>query len=243
MIVLSVGMPRAGSGWHYNIIHDLMDVADFDDAREIREKYRLQSILTEVNVNIGVLSLRRLGMVMIPALMGRDFVLKAHAGPTLWSRTLAALGLLRIVYIYRDPRDAMLSAYEYGRRTAERGRPNFFAQYDTFEKTLDFMTDYIDIWEAWMNEKRVLVVRYEDLLMNYDEEMERLLAYLGSDPTDDAVQGVVENYRPGQVDAEQQGLHFFKGKIGRFKEKYTNDQQAQMVERFGAALQKMGYEA
>ena len=243
MIVLSVGMPRAGSGWHYNIIHDLMDVADFDDAREIREKYRLQSILTEVNVNIGVLSLRRLGMVMIPALMGRDFVLKAHAGPTLWSRTLAALGLLRIVYIYRDPRDAMLSAYEYGRRTAERGRPNFFAQYDTFEKTLDFMTDYIDIWEAWMNEKRVLVVRYEDLLTNYDEEMERLLAYLGSDPTDDAVQGVVENYRPGQVDAEQQGLHFFKGKIGRFKEKYTNDQQAQMVERFGAALQKMGYEA
>ena len=243
MIVLSVGMPRAGSGWHYNIIHDLMDVAGFDDAREIREKYRLQSILTEVNVNIGVLSLRRLGMVMIPALMGRDFVLKAHAGPTLWSRTLAALGLLRIVYIYRDPRDAMLSAYEYGRRTAERGRPNFFAQYDTFEKTLDFMTDYIDIWEAWMNEKRVLVVRYEDLLMNYDEEMERLLAYLGSDPTDDAVQGVVENYRPGQVDAEQQGLHFFKGKIGRFKEKYTNDQQAQMRERFGAALQKMGYEA
>jgi len=97
MIVLSVGMPRAGSGWHYNIIHDLMEVAGYDDAREIREKYHLQKILTEVNVNIGVLSLRRLGMVMIPALMGRDFVLKAHDGPTLWSRTLAALGLLRIV--------------------------------------------------------------------------------------------------------------------------------------------------
>ena len=24
MIILSVGMPRAGSGWHYNLIHDLM---------------------------------------------------------------------------------------------------------------------------------------------------------------------------------------------------------------------------
>ena len=242
MIVLSVGMPRAGSGWHYNIIHDLMEVAGYDDAREIRQKYRLQKILTEVNVNIGVLSLRRLGMVMIPALMGRDFVLKAHAGPTLWSRTLAALGLLRIVYIYRDPRDAMLSAYEYGRRTAERGRPNFFAQFDNFEKTFDFMADYIEIWEAWMNEKRVLVARYEDLLMNYDAEIESLLEYLGLDADDDAVQGVVENYRPGKADAEQQGLHFFKGKIGRYKEKYTNDQQAQMWERFGAALQKMGYD-
>jgi len=242
MIVLSVGMPRAGSGWHYNIIHDLMEVAGFDDARTIREKYRLQKILTAVNVNIGVLSLRRLGMVMIPALMGRDFVLKAHAGPTVWSRTLAALGLLRIVYIYRDPRDAMLSAYEYGRRTAEKGHPNFFAQFDTFEKSLNFMADYVDVWEAWMNEKRVLVVRYEDLLMNYDAEMERLLTYLALDADDDAVQGVVENYRPGKTDAGQQGLHFFKGKMGRYQEKYTNDQQAQMGERFGAALQKMGYD-
>ena len=241
MIVLSVGMPRAGSGWHYNIIHDLMDVAGFDDAREVREQYRLQSILTEVNVNIGVLSLRRLGMVMIPALLGRDFVLKAHAGPTLWSRTLAALGLLRIVYIYRDPRDAMLSAYEYGQRTAAKGRPNFFAQFDTFEKTLDFMSDYIDIWQAWMKEKRVLTTRYEDLLMDYDAEIEKLLAYLSLDLEDDAVQGVVENYRPGKADAGQQGLHFFKGKIGRYKEAYTNDQQAQMRARFGAALQKMGY--
>ncbi len=242
MIVLSVGMPRAGSGWHYNIIHDLMEVTGFDDAREIREQFHLQKILTEVNVNIGVLSLRRLGMVMIPALLGKDFVLKAHAGPTIWSRTLSALGLLQVVYIYRDPRDAMLSAYEYGRRTAERGRPNFFAQFDTFEKTLDFMADYVDIWAAWMHEKRVLVARYEDLLTDYDAEIERLLAYLGLDAEDNAVLGVVEDYRPGQADAGQQGLHFFKGKIGRYKEAYTNDEQAQMRERFGGALEAMGYE-
>ena len=36
MIVLSVGMPRAGSGWHYNLIHDLMKTAGATDAREIR---------------------------------------------------------------------------------------------------------------------------------------------------------------------------------------------------------------
>ncbi|MBT3337257.1 MAG: hypothetical protein HN855_08990 [Anaerolineae bacterium] len=242
MIVLSVGMPRAGSGWHYNIIHDLMEVAGYDDAREIREKYKLQSILTAVNVNIGILSLRRLGMVMIPALMGRDFVLKAHAGPTIWSRTLAALGLLRIVYIYRDPRDAMLSAYEYGQRSIDKGRPNFFSRLTDFDKTLNFMADYIDIWTDWMKDKPTLTTRYEDLLMNYNAEMERLLAYLALDAEDDAVQRVIEEYRPGKVEAGQQGLHFFKGKIGRYKEAYTNDQQIQMRERFGDALEQMGYE-
>jgi hypothetical protein len=112
MIVLSVGMPRAGSGWHYNLIHDLMKTAGAADARNIREKYRLQSILTEVNCNIGVLSARRLGLVTLPALMGNTFVIKAHAGPTRASRLLQSLGLLRITYIYRDPRDAMLSAFD-----------------------------------------------------------------------------------------------------------------------------------
>ena len=138
MIVLSVGMPRAGSGWHYNLIHDLMKTTGCDDAREIREQYRLQGILTEVNCNIGVLSLRRLAMVTVPALMGKTFVIKAHAGPTIWSRLLSTMGLLRITYIYRDPRDAMLSAYDYGQRALAKGRPNAFSHLSDFEKSARF---------------------------------------------------------------------------------------------------------
>ena len=126
MIILSVGMPRAGSGWHYNLVHDLMKTTGCADARDIREKYGLQNILTEVNCNIGVLSARRLGMVAIPALMGNTFAIKAHAGPSSTSRLLQSLGLLRITYIYRDPRDAMLSAFDYGQRVLQRGRPNAF---------------------------------------------------------------------------------------------------------------------
>jgi hypothetical protein len=242
MIVLSVGMPRAGSGWHYNIIHDLMEAAGYDEAREIREQYRLQNILTEVNCNIGVLSLRRLGMVSLPALMGHDFVLKAHAGPTTWSRTLVSLGLLQPIYIYRDPRDAMLSAYEYGQRSIDKDRPNFFSKFSNFDETLDFMAEYVDIWAEWMNEKNVLITRYEDLLIDYDAEMKHLLAYLKLDANEEKYQKVIEEYRPGKAEAGQHGLHFFKGKIGRYKEAYTNAEQAQIHERFGTSIQKMGYE-
>src|SRR6187401_1600861 len=141
MIVLSVGMPRAGSGWHYNLVHDLMKTTRCADAREIREKYRLQGILTEVNCNIGVLSARRLAMVTIPALMGNTFVIKAHSAPTASSRLLQRLGLLRITYIYRDPRDAMLSAYDYGQRGLKRGRPNAFSYLTDFQKSLNFIMD------------------------------------------------------------------------------------------------------
>src|SRR5687767_14710655 len=155
MIVLSVGMPRAGSGWHYNLIHDLMQTTNCADARDIRVKYRLQNILTEVNCNIGVLSARRLAMVTVPALMGNRFVIKAHAGPTAASRLLQSLGLLRITYIYRDPRDAMLSAFDYGQRALQKGQPNAFSYLADFQKSLDFTMDYMRIYEKWTNEKNL----------------------------------------------------------------------------------------
>ena len=240
MIILSVGMPRAGSGWHYNLIHDLMKTTGCADAREIRERYRLQGILTEVNCNIGVLSLRRLAMVTIPALAGKTFVIKAHSASTVWSRLLSTMGLLRVSYIYRDPRDAMLSAYDYGQRALAKGRPNAFSHLSDFEESVDFMEDYVHIWEKWRAEKSVLIARYEDLLQEYDAESARLVEFLKLDGSRLEVQKVIEGYRPGQAEG-QQGLHFYKGKIGRFRESYSAEQKAVLAERFGPYLQKMEY--
>ena len=240
MLILSVGMPRAGSGWHYNLIHDLMKTTGCADAREIRERYRLQGILTKVNCNIGVLSLRRLGMVMIPVLSGKTFVIKAHAGPTVWSRLLSRMGLLRITYIYRDPRDAMLSAFEYGQRALTKGRPNAFSHLSDFEKTVDFMDGYVRIWEKWQAEKGVLIARYEDLLQDYDAESTRLVEFLQLDGGRPEVQAVIENYRPGKSEG-QQGLHFYKGKIGRFRESYSETEHELLIKRYGDYLQKMEY--
>ncbi len=241
MIVLSVGMPRAGSGWHYNLIHDLMKTTGCADARDIREKYKLQKILTEVNCNIGVLSARRLGMVSIPALMGNTFVIKAHAGPSGSSRLLARLGLLRITYIYRDPRDAMLSAFDFGQRALAKGRPNAFSHLSDFDKSLDFIMEYIHIWEKWMAEKDVLVARYEDLLTKYDRESAKLVKYLNLDQSKPEVRAVIEQYRPGTNDA-QQGLHFNKGKIGRYRDAYTSEQKRVILAKMVGYLDRMGYE-
>src|SRR5512138_3687231 len=228
MIVLCVGMPRAGSGWHYNLIHDLMQTTGCADARDIRKRYHLEKVLTEVNCNIGVLSARRLALVSVPALAGNTFVIKAHAGPTAASRLLARTGLLRITYIYRDPRDAMLSAFNFGQRALNKGRPNAFSHLTDFDRSLEFITDYVRIWEAWMREKNVLVSRYEDLLTNYPAESAKVAAYLGLDTSRPGVQQVIDNYRPGKAEG-QQGLHYYKGQIGRFRQSYSAEQQQILV--------------
>lgn len=240
MIILAVGMPRAGSGWHYNLVHDLTKAVGAVDARDIRRRYLLQSILTEVNCNIGVLSVRRLAMVTLPALMGNTFVIKAHAGPTSASRLLQRLGLLRITYIYRDPRDAMLSAYDYGQRALKKGYPNAFSHLTDIQKSVDFIMDYVRIWEKWMKEKDVLIARYEDLLTEYDKEVSRLVSFLKLDGSNPKVRNVITAYRPGVSD-RQQGLHFYKGKIGRFRESYSLEEQTVLNEALGPYLEEMGY--
>ncbi|MCC7128756.1 MAG: hypothetical protein B6D39_12530 [Anaerolineae bacterium UTCFX2] len=241
MIVLSAGMPRAGSGWYYNLTNDLMLAHGAQDAHRVRERYRLQGILTEVNCNIGALTARRTLRVLLPAALGNRFVIKAHAAPGRLARWAIRWGWMRPTYIYRDPRDALLSAMENGQRALERGRPNAFAPYAEFEAALNFMSGYLPTWEAWMRCTQVLRVRYEDLLLDYEAEAGRLVEFLRLDPGEAQTLQIVERYRPEKGQSDQKGLHFSQGKIGRFRQKLTPEQQERMNQRLAPYLVEMGY--
>lgn len=241
MIILSLGMPRAGSGWYYNLTNDLMLAVGAQDARQIRQRYGLEKILTEVNCNIGALTLRRLLRVMVPSILGNTYVIKAHSAPTTAARMLMKLGSMRVAYIYRDPRDAMLSAMENGRRARGAGRENAFSELVDFETAVQFMKKYAHISEAWLAQKDALHTRYEDLLIEYDREAGRLSRFLRLDPSRSEVQPVIERYRPEKAQGDQKGLHFSHGKIGRFRSKLTPEQQATLAQVFGPYLNRLGY--
>ncbi len=242
MLILSVGMPRAGSGWFYNLMHDLVVVNGGTDARLIRQRFHLNRIWSEVNCNIGVLSLRRLILSMLPALMGYTYVIKAHAAPSLTAIRLMKLGWLRAAYIYRDPRDAMLSALENGQRARQKGRANAFSELVDFEHALAFMQEYVQISQAWLALPHVLKVRYEDLVNSYDRETEKLSAFLGVNQGSQQTQAVLDRYRPAQATAEQKGLHFRKGISGRYRQVFTQTEQEILNRTFGDYLIKNGYQ-
>ena len=79
------------------------------------------------------------------------------------------------------------------------------------------------------------------MLTGYEFEAERLLEFLKIETQDSAVQVVIDKYRPRQAQPGQKGLHFSKGKIGRFRQRMTIEQQDFMVEKFGTYLEHMGY--
>ena len=102
--------------------------------------------------------------------------------------------------------------------------------------------EYVEGWQRWMKIPAVLNMRYEDLLQNYDIESARLARFLGLRLEDQAVKEVVQKYRPaGDVQARQ-GTHFYKGQVGRFRERYSTQEQKILAEKFGPYLEKMGYE-
>lgn len=243
MILLSIGMPRAGTGWYYNLTNDLMLAHGAQDARRIRSRYHLEKILTEVNCNIGALTWRRLTAVMVPSLLGNTFVIKAHSAPTPPAKWLIRRGQMRVTYLFRDPRDAMLSAMENGRRAQERGRANAFSPYVEFDMAVSLMQDHIRIWEAWTAIPQALHVRYEDLLTDYDAEAGKLVRFLGLEPGRPSMEAVIERYRPEAAQPDQKGIHFRHGKIGRYRTKFTSDEQAAAWQAFSPYLVKMGYPA
>lgn len=243
MIILSIGMPRAGSGWYYNLTNDIMLASGAQDARQIRQRYHLQNILTEVNCNIGALSPRRMLAVLVPSLLGNTFVIKAHAGPTPIALSLIRLGFIRPTYIYRDPRDALLSAMENGRRAMEQGRTNAFTPLVDFNAALNFMLESVRIWEAWMGCDHALHARYEDLLTGYDAQVEKLISFLRLHPSDPSLQPVIDRYRPEKAQPDQKGIHFSQGRIGRFRQKMSPDQQQVLTAALQPYLARMGYPA
>jgi hypothetical protein len=240
-LIVSVGMPRSGSGWHFNLVHDLIVASGGKDARWIRHRYHLGSILTEVNCNIGAFTAKRLIPVMVPVLMGNNFVIKAHAGPSPLALRLIRHKMIIPTYIYRDPRDALLSAFEYGQRKREKNRSGAFSELETIEQAIEFMAEYIRISESWLACEKVFQTRYEDFLFNYQHETARLAGFFGIDHQEDCIKAIIEQYQPQKGHNEQVGTHFEKGKIGRYRKKLSKGQQALCVQSFGPYLEKMGY--
>jgi len=241
MIVLAGGMPRAGSGWHYNLVHDLVVAAGGQDARVIRKRFFLAPILTKVNCNIRVLSTKRLAPILVPSMLGNTFAIKTHSGPTPIALRLIQTGRMRVTYIYRDPRAALLSAYEYGQRARESGRMSAFAKLDTMDKAINFVMVYLRIWRAWMSINGIHKLKYESLLENYDEEARRLAGFLKIDPSMPAVVEAIDFYR-SEGAKQKKGQHFRHGEIERFRAVLDSSDLGAANTAFGSFLLEMQYE-
>ena len=240
MIVVSAGMPRSGTGWIYNLTNDLLVASGQPPALEIRRRYRLARVLREHNCNVGRPSGVKLLALTVPHLLGRSLAVKTHRRPTPAIRAWVALRVAKATYIYRDPRDVVVSAFEAGKSFRDRGVDKSFARLETVEMAIDAVTRWLRGWQAWTSLKRVLEVRYEDWASDSQPQLRRLRDYLGLGVDDQTLQRISARYEKGH---RVVGAHLRRGGSGRFLEVLSPQQIELCHHKFGSMLARMGYDS
>lgn len=160
--------------------------------------------------------------------------------------------LSKNIYIYRDPRDIAVSFYHF---------------YD-WEKKLRF-NDYLpkfvngDIhkWTPWAchlyywliedNKLDFIFVKYEDLLINPEENLKRVMKYLSIkkvDSSDRAIEEAVKRceykhlVRRAEIDGLRRNFLGIRAKAGYWKEYFNQDMLDFLWKRFGSVMERVGYE-
>lgn len=243
MIVISVGMQKAGSGLYFNLTNDLLAAAGMQDVREIKEKHGLTGLLKHYNCNIGDLGENNLQPLLPIHESGNSFVVKTHRGPTAFVKKLMKKGVVKITCIYRDPRDVVLSVMDHGKKLRNNGENHPFASCFTTTDTVSRVKSWLDtgIME-WLKLKDILCVKYEQLIEKPIREIERLCEFFGIDYSHIDLQELYANYSSGNLDDSLKDyLHFNVGKAGRFRFAMVEEDVALCNRHFAKYYKKLDY--
>ncbi len=243
MIVISAGLQKSGSGLFFNLTNDILQAAGEEDARQIRKQFGLEGLIEHYNCNVGELSWEKLKPLISLHFKGKNFVIKTHEPPTSISTWLARLNILRPTFIYRDPRDVVLSALNHGKKIIEKSESHTFAVCTSIEKTVPMVCSWVENSVIpWLRSSNVHTIKYENLMGDPALEMKRLANFLGIDLGDSALEKIFRKYEPGRLDNFQKDyLHFNEGIVGAFRQSMREEELEMCNRQFAPYLEIMGY--
>ena len=240
MVVINIGMPRSGTLWRYNLIKALVIASGGQDGLDIRKKFLLKPFIGGANADMNTLKAKRLAPALYPSLLGKSYVLNTHARPFDLAKSLVSRGKLKAIYGYRDPRDCILSMLEY----SQRSLPNYGANFLKLNSVADgirFMGLYLQVWEDWFHLENTLILRYEDMLTNYETTVDQIISYLDLSLAPDLINQIKEKFLPQQKPDSGEHIHLETGVAERAKNEFSAQELAQMNDAFAPYLEKMGY--
>lgn len=241
MIVLSVGMQKSGSAYFYSVINELEIKNGQTDARQIKEKYGLESLMKWHNNNIGRPYLYKIIRLWRISIREGTFVVKTHAAPSLTTRMLSKLGIVKIIYCYRDPRDVLLSVVDHGKEILASGGDHTFARMIDFDKALKSVKGWAGIWSKYANMPGVLMLKYESMMERPIETTRAIEDFLDISINDETRKEILWKFSKNNPGGDQKGMHFNKAKTHRYKTEMTQEQKIKCQAVLGKYLDAMSY--
>jgi hypothetical protein len=243
MLVISAGMQKSGSGYLYNLVNDMIISTGGQDARSLKDQKALHDILQNYNNNMEHPSFRKLRKLWwFSRGRKRTFVVKTHTGPSRSLKWMLRLGLLKVLYSYRDPRDVLMSAQDHGQKILSQGENHTFARMVKFEDAFRSVKGWIRIWDMYRDLDGVLMVPYETLVEKPHKVAKEVADYLGLEITENTLREIVAKYDKSSLKEENKtGLHFNQGIAFRYRTEMPEAEKAVFTAELGAKLEEMGY--
>lgn len=242
MVVLSASMPKSGSAYFYNIINELLIATGKVDARQIKKRRNLDQLMKWHDNNIKTLLFNKLFKLWLISILEGTFAVKTHHPPTLSLKVFNNLGSYKIIYCYRDPRDVLLSALDFGRKIIANGRGHDFPKINDFDESLEHVKLWLCVWKRYYNMSGVLMVRYEDMMERPIEITKQIENYLSISITDKQREEILWKYSRDNPNGDRTGMHFNKARVFRYKQEMLDVQKIKCQEAFGDYINEMGYD-
>ncbi len=170
-------------------------------------------------------------------------------------------GYNNVIYICRNPLDVAVSFYYYYLKYHYSN----IAEKPTFETFLDqFIAGKVEFgrWDehvnSWLDHKpaRFLLVRYEDMVENAEQALREMLVFIFGTVDEERLKKAAEASRferMAELEQQQKMKHprhaasdtsipfVRKGKVGGFKEHFSEEREKAFVEKFAAMMRRLGY--
>lgn len=158
-------------------------------------------------------------------------------------RAVRALKNWKVIFLYRDLRDAAVSYAHYASKFQSNLHYTNFAHAETYlerlERTIEGFDDFPDIgtrmayFMGWLIEPGVYSVRYEDILDNPEQEYGKMAEFLGFDSA--KAKDMIARIDPEHCDT------FRRGVAGSWKDEFPHALYEKFNRYAGRLNEELGY--
>lgn len=239
MIIVSAGLRKSASTLAFLYQIEIIKHAKKRNGQSILEKYASGKGYR------GNLNLKTIILLLYINFVYGDVVLKTHGEPSIYLKLLVKLGIVRVTYNFRDPRDAIISMMDHGKKTrlkfdargekySDRGFGNIYTVRDAVPRILPD----IKSWLAWNSLDGTLTIRYEDFICSKLHFLKQICKHINCSLTESELNTIIAKFEDKQ---KLDTANFNKGIVGRFKTEMTEEEIQYCNSLFSDELNKMGY--
>jgi len=245
MIIVSASLPKSGSTWLFHMTEAILIAAGHPSYRDMLDRPLLRGLIKERSGDFGYANPAKLARMLPHATRGRHLLVRTHYQPSRTLRTLIRLGYASATYVYRDPRDVVLSAIDHGERARRRGSDHELSVLRTVDDGIRYAREELfPHHRRWMAAPGTLRLRYEDVTADPVAAMTAIARHLGIDVSQATIEDVVRQFDKSAMSADEKArLLINKATSQRFRREMTEDEVARTTEAFRAELEEMGYAA